>query len=966
MKSPKTIAADLAKTVRGGIYPDTITRTLYATDASMFRVLPQVVIEPRDYDDVKAVINYATVNRIPIAPRGAGSGLAGESLTTGIVLDFSVHLNTIIQSDTAHSTATIQSGVVRAVLNKELQKSGKLFGPDPATSNRCTMGGMIANNSTGAHSLIYGMTRDNVVSIKTMLHDGSIATLKDYELNGAELKTILSSETAEAKIYTSLLRSLTKYRDVINKEWPASPRNRHGYLVKDVLTATHFNPAKLFSGSEGTLGILLEAVIQTADIPKNAQLVYYAFESRLDAAKATPFILTEQPGAVEIIDDYCMKMVRDNKKYDTFFDKGESSLLLVEFNNPPEEVEKKLKNIDALLSRAGLGCKSTVCTTDQEKSFIWNMRSLISGMINKTPGVYQPVPLIEDVCIHPDKLFEYLSGLEQLLGKREIQFLAFGHAGDGTVHVRPYIDRKNAQTIKELPSICTEVYTFTLSLSGSISGEHGDGYLRAPFIKMQYPELFAYFKEIKTLFDPNGIFNPDKKTGCTDFITWEKNLRFGPTYKPKKLETILAWKGNEFLHNIEACNGCGVCRSTTLEIDMCPVFRAMGREAATSRAKANLAQNYVTGNLDHIALKELKQVTDLCVNCKMCSVDCPAGVNCADIMVELKAQISREIGFDRDTKVLLTMERLLRIVSPFASVQRFAGSFAPVRKLVEICTGLAAERIPPRLSGTSFVRSNQQKQLVTTDAHGDYPDKTIKVAYFVDMFADLVTPHIAELFVKILQHNNIAVVVPKQRGSGIVNYTYGDIPTVKNMARYNVEELSTLCDDGYTIVCTEPTAALVLQEEYPRLSLNKKYLQVAENSFDASTFLLSLFEKELMKVEMKEVAVTLAYHRPCHIKKMGAANATMQLMSYIPGVKVVDINKGCCGIAGTFGMKKVNYQTSMKIGSHLFKELKNGQFDFGLTECSTCKLQMEHGVPTLQVKHPLEIIATAYDISANK
>jgi len=954
MKRPEEIAQDLQQRVTGGVYPDTVTRTLYATDASMFRVLPQVVVEPENADDVCNIIDYATANQIPVAPRGAGSGLAGESLTTGIVLDFSLHFQRIVKRDSIKSTATVQSGVVRGVLNKELHKDGKLFGPDPATSNRCTLGGMIANNSTGAHSLIYGMTRDNVVSLQVMLYDGSIVTLKDYDLHGDELKTIRSSDTAQAKIYNTLIDLLREYAVIIEEEWPSTPRNRHGYLLKDVLTETRFNPVKLFCGSEGTLGILLEAVIRTHDIPKNSRLVYYAFANRLDAAKVTPLILTENPGAVEIIDDLCMTMVRENTGYDQFFNRGESSLLLVEFNAPQKEIPEKLERIAALFEAAGIECVCEECITEKDKAYIWNMRSLIAGMINRSPGKYQPVPLIEDVCIHPDKLFDYLSGLEEILGEKGMKFLAFGHAGDGTVHVRPYIDRKDAETIKELPSICTDVYKFSLSLAGTISGEHGDGYLRAPFIELQYPQLFACFKEIKALFDPHGIFNPDKKTGCTDFSTWEKNLRFGPGYKPEKLDAILHWQEGEYLHLLEACNGCGVCRSLVLDIDMCPVFRAMGREAATTRAKINLALNYLTGNLEQVPLQELRNVADLCLNCKMCAVDCPAGVDSADVMVEMKAMINREIGFDRATSVLLHMEKLLRLLSTVAPLQRFAISLSPLRKVMEQCTGLSAQRTPPKLSGGSFVKRFRGKQLVSgVDTH------LPRVVYFVDMFSDLISPQIAETFVRILHHNDIEVIVPDQKGSGIVDYTYGNITRVRKAAAFNVEELSKYVARGYTVVCTEPTAALVLQEEYPRVNDSENCLRVGQNCVDASTFLLALFAKKMMKPAMKTLAMTLAYHRPCHIKKMGAGDATLALMEYVPGVRVIDINKGCCGIAGTFGMKKSNYDISMKIGRHLFAELKKSRCDFGLTECSTCKLQMEHGVPGLEVKHPLEIIAQA-------
>lgn len=939
----------------GKIYEDLVTRTLYATDASMFKILPLIVIEPASYNDVKKVIRFAREHRLPIAARGGGTGLAGESLTAGIVLDFSSNLNNILEIDLDHNLVKVQAGVVLGELNRQLAQSGKLFGPDPATANRCTLGGMIANNSTGAHSLRYGMTHNWLKSATVMLDDGSIETFKCEPLDSPVIEKILKENSRRGEIYRELISLLQNNQQLIEKSYPKTPRNRHGYLLNNVIKDGTINLAQLFCAAEGTLGILLEAELGICDLSPSSRLIYLTFENRKDAANTTYPLLQFDPSAIEIIDNVCLDMARTEPLYAKIFDSQVNSILLVELDGNNEEmVNQKIDNIREFAKDKNNNVKSIqVCQSQQERDTIWTMRKLIAGMINKVPGRFQPVPIIEDVCINPEKLSEYFEGIDKILTKRNLKYLCFGHAGSGTVHIRPFLDLKSNETYKWLPAMCHEVYDLTLELKGTISGEHGDGFLRAPFIEKQYGPLFDVFLQVKRILDPHNIFNPDKQTGMRDFEVWQKFLRYGGDYQPQEYKTQLNWREHKLLEIVEACNGCGQCRSKLKDSDMCPMFRVFGREIASTRAKANLMRSLLTGELDRATTKEILEVANYCINCKMCEVNCPSSVAAGDLMLEIKAQAIKKLGSSVEIFAITNMEKMLAFGSKLPKISNYFSQKRAVKFLIDRLSKITAKRTPPKLSLFPF--HTKKKIIIKSEV-----ESVDKVVYFVDSFAKFVNTDVAYKFIEILKHNNVEIVIPPQKGSGVVQLNYGHVREAKKIASYNIAQLIPYVKQGYKVVCTEPTAALMLKKEYLLLCDDHDFKMIAENTFDASSFLLYLHQNKRLKTDFVPMPFTVGHHTPCHQKIIQESSATLEILKLIPELKVEFINEGCCGIAGTFGMRQKGHDISLKIGRKLFEKLQKGDIKYGVTDCSTCKMQMEYGVPNKKTFHIVEILAQAY------
>lgn len=922
-------------------FTDLITRNLYATDASMFRVLPQMVVWPRDISDVHEIVSFARENKIAIGARGAGTGLAGDSLTEGIVIDFAQHMNQIISIDPINKRVVVQPGVVHAQLNQELKKLGLIFGPDPATSNRATIGGMIANNSTGAHSLRYGMSMDWVRRLKVMLGDGTILDLPrlpNGQVHNEALQKVMSL--------------LQENAELIELKWPDTPRNRHGYLLKDILQGDQVELYRLFVGSEGTLGIILEIELEVAVLPKYTQLLCLCFSSRLDAARAADPLLSYHPSAVEIVDSICLNMARSNPLYEKYFPKQIDSILMVELDGEDlSEIESRRDAIVLeMLDHRKLATSVLIPKDQHEQADIWQMRKLIAGMMNKVPGMYLPIPVIEDVCIHPRFLPQYFEKIEEILSKRGLKFLCFGHAGDGTVHIRPFLNLRSDETYQWLPDVCEEVYRYTMEIKGTISGEHGDGYLRAPFIQLQYGELFPVFKQIKQILDPINILNPDKQTGCIDFSRWHNNHKYrqvSSSYSPK-----LKWKTAHLLQMAEACNGCGECRSKMKERDMCPMFRALGIEAATTRAKANTMRALLYGELKGVSKAELRKLAKYCINCKRCETDCPSGVRAGDMMLEIKAMT----GANWREWMLCQMEKGMRLGAYFPRLSNLILKQKLTRYILEKIIGLDSRRVPPAFSLNPFRNDIKKYRWVRKYS-------SIKVAYFMDSFAELMEGDSARAFLAILRHHQIEVVIPKQRGSGIVNINYGDRKGAESTARFNIKALAPYLHNGFTVVCSEPSACLMLKEEYSMLVEGENQQRLSDSVIDSTSFLHQLEEQGILRHDFMPIEKHIGYHAPCHFKSIANPAHTLQLLRLIPKLTVDYINSGCCGIAGTFGMQKSSMDTSLSVGSDLIERLNDPQIEWGTSECSTCRVQMNHGSGK-KCLHPLEILAQAYGIGS--
>lgn len=952
---PETIASELKKKLRGGVYADTVVRNLYATDASMFRILPSAVVEPHGAEDVAAVLDFARTNGVRVAPRGAGSGLAGESLTSGIVMDFSVHMNQMLDMDPEGETAKVQPGVVWGAFNRDLSSHGKIFGPDPATGNRCTLGGMIANNSTGAHSLRYGMTERWVKRLKLMLEDGTI--IETGQKSPSDLEALMRSDSREGKLYQSLVPLLKDNRKLIDDTWPNSPRNRHGYLLKHVLNGEGADLSKVICASEGTLGIVLEADMGFCDKPAASTLVAFLFTDRIAAAEATVPLLEYDPCAIEIIDEFCLNLARTSPVYRDLYGAEVKSLLLVEFDGTSDsEVQEKVTaSVSALAGQGKPALEAQICDIPAQRKTVWEMRKLIAGFLGRYPGKLKPVPLIEDASLPADKLANYFRGLDSILGKRGVEYLCFGHAGDGTAHVRPIFDLRDPASVDMLPELCEEVYSLTIELGGSISGEHGDGLLRAPFIKKQYGELFPVFERVKDIFDPKGILNPDKKTGCRDFKTWSENLRYGKEYRVKEMPTELNWQEGTFTAMAEDCNGCSACKSALKDTDMCPMYRAFGIEMATPRAKANLIRNLLSGRLDETRMEELAEVASYCINCQMCGRECPAGVSAAKLMLELKAQLAKHTGVPLQVRMLALMDKVLNLASNFPWLHNAFAKMKMTRLAGKFLAGVSPERPIPILAKKSFSASHPELK----SKPGDKPGR--KVALFTDLVADIIQPEISEALLFIMKKHGVEVVLPPQTGCGILHLNYGMTQEGRATAKKNIGRLLPYAKAGYKILCTEPTAALMLREEYSLYDDSEDTKTVSAAVQTWSEYVAGMRDRgELKTGDMCAVKTRVGYHAPCHLKVLEATPLSPKLLSMIPQLEVREIDEGCCGIAGTFGMREKGHKTSLEIGRDLFCRLASDDFDSGCTDCSTCKLQMEYGVPQKSTLHPVVLLARSF------
>jgi FAD/FMN-containing dehydrogenase/Fe-S oxidoreductase len=935
------LLTELKSKICGEVKTDLVTRLLYSTDASMFEIMPMAVVYPKNSEDVISTVLFAKKHNISVTARGAGTGLAGESLDDGIILDFSVHLNQIHLIDSNDKTVSCSSGVIQQHLNEALRDEGLVFGPDPATSSRCTLGGMIANNSTGAHSLKYGMTRDWIKELTIVLDDGSLAVFKKYERDSEEFQRIVKSDSREGQIYRELIPLLEESSELIKTTWPNTPRNRHGYLLKDVLTEKTVDLTKLFCGSEGTLGLLLNTTLEVSQKPQLSYLSCIFTKDRFEAAKLTPILLKSNPSALELLDEICLDFARQNEASKKLLANADGALLLVEYSGDSrDELLLQIDEMQACIVDNGFSPEVVVCDDKESYDQFWTIRKHVSGAINRLPEKFQPIPIIEDVCVPPERLYEYFCGVEKVLKSYGLKFLCFGHAGDGTAHVRPFLDIHSVSTFENLPEICTKFYEMCMQLGGSISGEHGDGLLRAPFMEMQYGKLVPVFKKIKQIFDPAHLFNPMKKTGFPGFDIWSQNLRYLLEVKNNFL-TNCYQNQKELVDSVSACNGCGACRAV-LNQDMCPIFRLFGEEIAAPRTKANIWRGLLKGKL---TLKEIEDALEYCLGCGMCAHDCPAGVDSARLVTELRSQLNQNGGVKLVNKMLGLVDDVIPFGAKLSVIANPIGNLEFVKQAGEVFAGITSKRENPMLKSKSFLSKVECVSQPDADTHN-------AVAIFVDTFGNWFEHEILEALVRVLEHFDIKYYFPKgQVGCGIIPFNYGDLNKAKTIARKNLEVLEPFVNSGCKIISTESTAVYMLKEKYPQILTDGAALQISSSVFTVGQFLSEL---EFSSIDIKD---SVAYHAPCHLKSLDSSLPFFKLLLKILGDKVVNLDSGCCGMAGTYGLKKEHYEHSLKIGEKLGEKLNAGNYQVSLSECSTCRMQMKHLAPHIDVMHPIVYLA---------
>jgi FAD/FMN-containing dehydrogenase/Fe-S oxidoreductase len=955
---------DLKGIFKGELLFDDLSRALYSTDASIFEVRPAGVAVPRDEEDIQALVKYAAENHVPLIPRGAGTGVAGESLGTGLVVDLSQHFRAI--QEITNDTARVQPGVIWRELNAQLARIGRRFAPDPASGDQCTVGGMIANNASGARALRHGYTRDHVVGLRVVLDSGAAVPVGKEPLHPAGATGHLQD------IVSTVGFLLEQNADLIRTCRPRTPYNRCGYLLHDVIQQDTLDLPRLLCGSEGTLALITEATLRTIPLAGGRALVLLGFATLDAALRAVLQILPTCPAACDLVDRRLLSLARGSaaSAVAALIPPAAEAVLLVEFeaDTPSEAHEPALALADLLHRSQRLALHALPAFDGEEIDRLWRLREVALPSLYSLRGAAPPVPLIEDVAVPVEQLTVYLHRVQEILKEHEITASFLVHAATGQVHTRPFLDLQQPGDVSKLAAIGEEVHSLALDLGGTVSTQHGTGLARTPWVARQYGPLYPVFRQLKAVFDPHGIFNPGKIVGPDPALpVWplrktapEPAAANGrePHPAPAPPTVHLCWSLEEIRTEAVHCNGCGHCRTESPQQRMCPMFRATIAEAAAPRAKANLLRQLLADSEEaRLSSNEVRAVADLCVNCKMCALECPAHVNIPKLMLEAKAANVAEHGLDHKDWVLARADGFARLASRIAPLLNPALANRPMRWLLEKIFGLARQRRLPRFALRPFLRRARRRGLTRKKA-SDRP----RVAYFVDLFANYNDPQLAEAVVAVLEHQDIDVYVPPgQRGSGMAALAYGDLETVRELAAENLRLCAEAARDGYTILCSEPTAALMLSQDYLALVDDPDARLVAERTVEFTAFLWDLHTQGKLQTDFQPLELTVGHHVPCHVKALGQPPAGPRLLGLIPGLSVLTIDVSCSGMAGTFGLGTDNYQVSRLAGAPMLEELKKPEIRFGSTECSACRMQMEDGAGK-RTLHPAHYLALAYGL----
>lgn len=952
------ICDDLKGFFKGDLLFDDIARGLYSTDGGIFQVHPAGVVAPRDEDDVSALVRYCHENQVPLTPRGAGTGVAGESLGAGLIVDFSRHFRDILELD--EETVRVQPGVTLRALNERLARIGRRFAPDSSTDSVATLGGMLANNASGSRVLKHGYTREYVRSIRVVLDNGDVAAAGRHPWP-VPIDFPPNHFTDTLSVLGVLLE---ENADTVAARPARTPFDRLGYGLDGVLRDGDIHLPRLLVGSEGTLGIFTEATLETAPLPGGVAVALLAFPDLERALTALPDVLAAGPSSCELLDRRLLSVARgsDARAVARLVAPSAEYVLLAEFEADSDaEAGDRAEALVALASRQRrLALYGQAGSTPADRDALQRLRDVI------LPGLYRmragaPAALgIEDVAVPIPALGEYLRRTQDILRSHETTASFLVDAGAGQVQARPFLDLRKPADVSRLIRLTAAVHDLALSLGGTVSSRFGTGLARTSWVARQVGPLYPLFRQVKAIFDPRGIFNPGKIVD-PDPQTSSWPIRKFADDPPRKLE--LRWQPLEVVDEANHCNGCGDCRTEAVGGRMCPIFRATHQEEATPRAKANLLR-LVLRQDDPKAFSsdEVREVADLCVNCKMCRVECPAQINIPKLMLEAKAANVAQHGLTRGDWFFTHLEQLARLGSATPIFSNALLRNRTARWILSRLFGLAPRRRLPTFSRKTFDKVAKRRGWTRMPS----PSRP-RVALFVDLFANYFDPQIAEAAGLILWHQGYDVFVPPGQGSsGIEALASGDVETVREQARRNLRAFAELAREGMPIVCTEPSAALMLKHDYLDLIDDLDARLVADRTVEFGAFLEELRRHGKLRTDFQPLDLVLGHHVPCHLKALtpghGAApSAAVDLLGMIPGVRVVEIDKSCSGMAGTFGLKRANVDLSRQAGEPMIAALRTSDITHGATECSSCRIQMEDfgGKRTL---HPAQYLALSYGL----
>ncbi|WP_227777502.1 FAD-binding and (Fe-S)-binding domain-containing protein [Haladaptatus pallidirubidus] len=952
---------DIRERIDGDARFDTYTRQLYATDASAYKVTPIGVVFPKSTNDVAMTVTYCAKREIPILPRGGGTSLAGQAVNEAVVLDFTRYMGGIKTIKPDKQLARVEAGTVLGKLNEALAPYDLKFAPDPAASNRSVIGGAIGNNSSGAHSLVYGKTDAYVEECEVVLADGTVATLGEIAVE--ELRESADSDgSLLEQVYAEVVRIIDSESEKVRDRFPDMKRNVSGYnfdvLVEEAETGM-VNLARLLAGSEGTLAVVTEAEVSLEPVPETKAVSLLFYETVLDAVTDVQHVLEHDPDAVELIDDVLLGLARETTEFEEAASLAPNEAeagLLVEFyadddDHGREQTADLLADripgtdtevmpsddrpaIDETIAFAGLEAHD-----EDEREMFWTLRKAGLPILLSRTSDEKHISFIEDCAIPPEHLPEFVERFQSLLTEmgRDVDAAFYAHAGPGVLHVRPLVNTKAASDREEMIEIADRVTDMVVEFGGSVSGEHGDGRARTQWNRKLYgDDLWQAFRDLKTAFDPDWLLNPGNVCGDHDLT---EHLRYDDEYvHDAGFDPSLNWDNENGMQGmVELCHGCGGCRGSqeTTGGVMCPTYRAADEEITATRGRANLLRQAMSGDLPDDPTNDefVTKVLDLCIGCKGCKRDCPSGVDVAKLKTEVMHERHQEHGPSLRDKLFANFDILASIGSTLAPVSNLVQSLPGSGTIAEKTVGIARERSLPE-----FHRETLQDWF---DARGGSRvlegDARRKAVLFADTYTNFSHPEVGKAAVRVLEAAGVHVDVANRTDSGRPALSKGFVDAARDTIEKNVAELEPRICDGWDIVVAEPSDAVMFQSDALDLCSSKAIELVAANSYGLCEYLDAFRLDE--NVAWESPADSLVYHGHCHQKAEKKDHHAVGVLRRA-GYTVDPLDSGCCGMAGTFGYEAEHYSLSRSIGEILFSQIESSDATVVTAPGTSCRTQL--------------------------
>ncbi len=967
----RELEQELRRRVSGDVRFDPFSRVLYSTDASIYQMEPVGVVIPRSAADVQAVVEVARGNSVPVLPRAGGTSLAGQTVNHAIVMDFSKHLNQVIEVNQEERWARVQPGIVLDQLNRELLPYGLMYAPDPTTSSRACVGGGIGNNTCGAHSVIYGKSLDHIMELDVILSDASAAHFRP--LDSAELEARLSGAGLEAEIYRGVRRLAQDNDAAIRARYPNIMRRVSGYNLDEFLTEpigpyagsadSHgFNLTRMVVGSEGTLCIATEARVNLVPRPAMTALSVAHFRDIFQASEAVNEILNHGPSSIEIMDKNVLDRSRQSLGLgsamsiiapDPVTGENPGAILVVEFYGESEdELTARMEGLKHDLERRRLGYACVNLLDRAAQANVWNVRKNGLGLLMSMRGDAKPLPFVEDTAVDPETMGEFVRRFDEIVRSHGTEAAYYGHASVGCLHIRPVVSLKDREGVNRMYAIADEISDLTLEFGGSLSGEHGDGIVRGVWTeKMFGPEICQLFRELKSTWDPNGIMNPGKIIDCPPMT---ENLRYGPDYQAQPLPATLDFSADaDFAGAVEMCNGMGACRK--LDGIMCPSFMATREEEHSTRGRANLLRAAMSGKLPEGAItsRRLYDALDLCLECKGCRAECESGVDMAKLKYEFLDNYHKTNGLPRRSRIFGNIARYSRLGSRFAPLSNWAAASPLGRLLSSSLLGIHPSRRPPAFVRRTFpqwFRSRSRSRPATAGT----------VLLLNDTYMNYNYPEIGQAAVALLEAAGYKVELADAPCCGRPMISKGMMDAAKANARHNVGLLHAYAGNGVPVIGCEPSCLLTLRDEYPQLVPGEQSRAVASRAFLIDEFLAKLKAEGSLNIEFRDTPRQVLFHPHCHQRSLAGTASSLNALRLAPGYRVELTGAGCCGMAGSFGYEKEHYDLSMAIGGQaLFPAVNARGPDWEVAVMGvSCRQQIEHGTGR-KARHLAEVLADA-------